>query len=87
VPDGESIRGATSAEALAVAELWLRSRRAAAGIPPAAHTDDEVRAWFREVVLPSRDVWVSARGSELRSMMVLDGLWVEQLYVAPESLH
>jgi GNAT superfamily N-acetyltransferase len=70
-----------------VAELWLRSRRAAAGIPPAAHTDDEVRAWFREVVLPSRDVWVSARGSELRSMMVLDGLWVEQLYVAPEGLH
>jgi GNAT superfamily N-acetyltransferase len=86
VAAGESIRRASGAEALAVAELWLRSRRAAAGVPPAVHTDDEVRAWFKKVVLPSCDVWVSARGSELTAMMVLDGRWVEQLYVAPESL-
>jgi GNAT superfamily N-acetyltransferase len=79
-----SLRSATIADALAVAELWLRSRRASATIPPAAHTDDEVRAWFRDVVLPSQEVWLTTYGPELTAMMVIDGEWLEHLYVAPE---
>jgi GNAT superfamily N-acetyltransferase len=79
------IRGATAADALAVAELWLRSRRAAVGVPPAAHSDDEVRAWFRDLVIPGGDVWVTHHGAVLNAVMVLAGNWVEQLYVAPES--
>jgi len=55
-------------------------------IPPAAHSDDEVRAWFRDVILPSKEVWVTTLGAELTAMMVLDGEWVEQRYVAPELL-
>jgi GNAT superfamily N-acetyltransferase len=55
-------------------------------IPPAAHSDDEVRTWFRDLVLPSQEVWVTALGPELTAMMVLDREWLEQLYVAPEHL-
>jgi GNAT superfamily N-acetyltransferase len=55
-------------------------------IPPAVHSDDEVRAWFQDVVVPSREVWVAGDGDELTAMMVLDGEWIEQLYVAPERL-
>jgi GNAT superfamily N-acetyltransferase len=73
-------------EALPVAELWLRSRRASAGIPPAAHGDDDVRAWFRSVVLPSQEVWVTDDRDGLTGMIVLDGDCVAQLYVAPEHL-
>ena len=80
------MRRAGDAEALLIAELWLRSRRGSAGIPPAAHSDDEVRVWFRDVVLPSHEVWVTSDGHDLTAMMVLDGEWVEQLYVAPEHL-
>jgi GNAT superfamily N-acetyltransferase len=81
-----SPRRATAAEALLVAELWLRSRRASMTIPPAAHSDDQVRAWFGDVVLPTKEVWVTSSGAELTAMMVLDAEWVEQLYVAPEHL-
>jgi GNAT superfamily N-acetyltransferase len=80
------IREANVADASEIAELWLGSRRAAVGVPPAAHSDDEVRAWFRDVVIPAGDVWVAHHGCVLDAMMVLAGNWVEQLYVAAESL-
>lgn len=73
-------------EAPTIAELWLRSRRAAKGIPPAAHSDDEVRAWFCEVVIPTRELWITELRGELTGLMVLDGEQLEQLYVAPEFL-
>lgn len=81
-----SPRRATEAEAHLVAELWLQSRRASVAIPPTVHGDDEVRAWFRDVVLPSKEVWVTALRAELTAMMVLNRAWVEQLYVAPDHL-
>jgi GNAT superfamily N-acetyltransferase len=85
-PD-ESIRRATQAEALPVADLLLRSRHATAGIPPGPFSDDEIRTWFREVAMPSsREVWVMARGDTLTAMMVLNAQWLEQLFVAPEHL-
>ncbi len=82
----ESIRRANQAQALAVADLLLRSRHATPGIPRGPRSDDQIRTWFREVVLPNREVWVTARGNTLTAMMVLDGRSVEQLYVAPEHL-
>ncbi|HWD65053.1 MAG TPA: GNAT family N-acetyltransferase [Solirubrobacteraceae bacterium] len=67
-----------------MANLWLESRRAAEpAIPPAAHTDAEVRAWFREVVFAGQEVWVIGPHGRPEAMMVLQGEWVEQLYVAP----
>lgn len=81
----QSIREASAADALEIAELWLRSRRAAPGVPPASHTDDEVRDWFQDVVVPAGGVWVAGQAGALEAVMVLRGDWIEQLYVAPES--
>ena len=79
-----AIREALPAEAGAVADLWLASRRAAApAIPPAVHSDAEVRSWFRDVVLPDHEVWVIGPDGALEAMMVLQDDWVDQLYVAP----
>jgi GNAT superfamily N-acetyltransferase len=80
------IREATADDAAETAELWLRSRRAAVGVPPASHTDDEVRAWFQDAVIPGGGVWVVSNAGVLDAMMVLRETWVEQLYVAPESV-
>jgi GNAT superfamily N-acetyltransferase len=81
----QPIRRARADEATAVADLWLASRRAAApAIPPPAHTDDEVRAWFRDVVLPNDEVWVIGPHQTPEAMMVLSGDWVEQPYVSPD---
>jgi GNAT superfamily N-acetyltransferase len=82
----DPVRRASEAQALPVAELLLRSRRATPGIPPGPHSDDELRTWFREVCFRSREVWVATDGGALRAMMVIEGDWVEQLFVAPEHL-
>ena len=91
------VRRAAASEARAVADVWLRSRHASVpAIPAPVHTDDEVRGWFTDVVLPTREVWVAeARASEgpsgqggptastLAAMLVLDGDWLDQLHVDP----
>jgi GNAT superfamily N-acetyltransferase len=84
-PDGNTpIRRALPDEDAAVADLWLRSRKAAGpAIPPSVHTDAEVRSWLRDVVLPSQEVWVIGSADAPQAMMVLSGDWIEQLYVAP----
>ena len=81
-----TIREATAADAVATAELWLRSRHAAPGVPSPAQSDEDVHAWFQDVVVPAGGVWVVGHGSVLEAMMVLRRNWVEQLYVAPERL-
>jgi GNAT superfamily N-acetyltransferase len=71
-------------ESLEIAELWLRSRRSSVpAIPPPVHTDEEVRTWFQEVVLPEREVWVAEAEGAVIALLALDEDWVDQLYVAP----
>jgi GNAT superfamily N-acetyltransferase len=80
------IRRAFPAEADALAALWLRSRAASVpSIPPTVHTDEEVRRWFHEVLLPSSEVWVADSEGDVVALMVLDREWIDQLYVAPNS--
>jgi GNAT superfamily N-acetyltransferase len=82
-PGGAQVRLARREEAAQLADLWLRSRRAAVpAIPPPVHGDEEVRAWFADVVLPTREVWV-VEGQPVLALLVLDGHWVDQLYVDP----
>jgi GNAT superfamily N-acetyltransferase len=79
------LRRARPDEGLEIGELWLRSRRASTpAIPPPVHTDEEVRTWFQEVVLPHREVWVGEAEGAVIALLVLDEDWVDQLYVAPD---
>jgi GNAT superfamily N-acetyltransferase len=66
-----------------LASLWLRSFSAALPTVRRAHTDDEVRAWFREVVVPGRETWVAAVDVYAIGLMVLDGEELDQLYLDP----
>jgi GNAT superfamily N-acetyltransferase len=79
------LRRAVAGDAAAVADVMIRSRRAALGsIPPAAHSEEEIRDWVRTFVLPEREVWLAAAGDgSILGVLVLDGDWVDQLYVAP----
>jgi len=57
-------------------------------IPPAVHADDEVRAWFAEVVLATHEVWVADANRfgpqpPIVGVLVLDEQWIDQLYVDP----
>jgi GNAT superfamily N-acetyltransferase len=79
-------RPARADESADVADLYLRARHAAVpAVPPLVHDDHDVRHWFATVVMPEREVWV-VDGPEdvgLVGLLVLDGDWVDQLYVHP----
>jgi GNAT superfamily N-acetyltransferase len=79
------LRRAAAGEAVAVGDLWLRSRYASVpAIPQPLHSDDGVREWFARVVLATREVWLAEVGEQVVALMVLDGDWIDQLYVDPE---
>jgi ribosomal protein S18 acetylase RimI-like enzyme len=79
------IRRATTADVSGAAEVYLRARHAAVPtIPALAHDDDDVRGWFRDVVVAERELWVAEGGSgAVVGILVLDGDHLDQLYVEP----
>ena len=50
---------------------------------PLAHTDDQVRAWIRDVVVPTNETWVAAEGAAIIGLLVLDDGSLDQLYLRP----
>jgi GNAT superfamily N-acetyltransferase len=53
---------------------------------PLAHTDDEVRGWVRDRLIPTLETWVVVDGERVVALMTLAPGWIEQLYVAPDRL-
>lgn len=80
-----AIRRGTEADARAAADVWLRARKAAIGaIPAPVHGDDDVRAWFASHVVSETELWVAeGRPGTLVGILVLEGEWLDQLYVEP----
>lgn len=81
------IRRGTPSDAEAIADLYVRARKAAAAvgsIPPPVHSDDEMRRWMSEVVIAQLDLWIAEEpvGRPV-GMLVLHEGWIEQLYVDP----
>ncbi|MER6345642.1 GNAT family N-acetyltransferase [Streptomyces sp. NPDC001595] len=81
-----ALRRATSADARPAADVWLRSFAAALPTVSRAHSDDEVRGWFQDVVVPRQETWVAeaAGGAGVVGLMVLDEAELSQLYLAPD---
>ncbi|RPE44780.1 N-acetylglutamate synthase-like GNAT family acetyltransferase [Streptomyces sp. Ag109_O5-1] len=77
------LRRAAGPDADAVADVWLRSYSAALPGVVRAHSDDEVRAYFRDVVVPERETWLAEAGGRVVGVMVLAGNVLSQLYLDP----
>lgn len=81
--DEIQLRRAESSDVEAIAEVHLASFRATYDFR-LAHTDDQVRRWLADVVLPTEEVWIAAGlDGEVVAMMALTSDMVDQLYVAP----
>ena len=79
------IRRATASDADAVATVYLRARHhAVPRIPALQGPDDSVRGWLVGVVSRGDEVWVAeTEDGVVVAMMLLEGEWIEQLYVDP----
>ena len=85
------LRPAEPADAAAVARLYLRARQELLPYAPLAHSDEEVRAWVAEHLLPGSLVTLAERDGRLAGFIassVQQGeapcLWIDQLYLQPE---
>jgi GNAT superfamily N-acetyltransferase len=78
------LRRADGPDAAGVADVWLRSFSAALPTVVRPRSDDEVRAYIRDVVVPERETWLADAGGRVVGMMVLAGDLLSQLYLAPE---
>jgi GNAT superfamily N-acetyltransferase len=80
-----TIRPADANDAPAVAALWVRSRMASIpAIPAPVHDAEDVLSWFAADVIPRGDTWVMEQGGQLVALLVLEGSWIDQLYVDPD---
>lgn len=79
------VRRATDADAESVANVWLRSFATVLPAATPVHTDDQVRAWFRDVVIPGRETWVAVVDGAVAGLLVLDDGDVDQLYIDPPA--
>ncbi|MFC8369315.1 MULTISPECIES: GNAT family N-acetyltransferase [unclassified Streptomyces] len=79
------LRRALPSDAEAAAGVWLRSFAAALPGVVRPRSDDEVRDYFRHVLIPVRETWVAeTAGGNVVGVMVLEGEELDQLYLAPE---
>ncbi len=81
------IRRARTADAAAIANVYIESRRGAARYFPTVHSDDDIRGWITSYLVPKLEVWVAedAASGKAIGMMALGGDMVEQLYIASAS--
>lgn len=80
-----TLRRATADDASQVADVWLRSFDAALPTVVRPRSDDDVRNYVRDVVVPDRETWAAeAEGHGIVGMMVLADDLLSQLYLAPD---
>lgn len=81
--DGLELRRANSSDAAEIAGLYLASFHATYDFP-LAHSDDAVRRWITDVLVPAAEVWVAvADDGATVGLMALTNDMLDQLYVAP----
>jgi GNAT superfamily N-acetyltransferase len=78
-----AIRPAAPEDADAIADVFLAARKASMPYLPDLHSEEETRAWIRDVVLERDEVWVAAAGSRVDGFLALKDDVLDHLYVAP----
>lgn len=78
-----SLTRALDSDADEIASLYLASRADALPYLRRIHTEDEVRAWIRNVALNRGETWIARRDGAIVGFITLVDEQVEHLYVLP----
>lgn len=82
-----TVRSAAVQDAAVVTEVLCLSRRQYLPFAPLIHTDEEVREWIGDVLIPGNGVYVAEREDKVVAVLAIShdqvGGWVDQLYVRP----
>jgi ribosomal protein S18 acetylase RimI-like enzyme len=85
-----SLRKATVADAKAIANVYLASRKEFIAFAALAHSDESIYQWICETLIPSNQVTVAEENGVIVGMMALsknEGIgWIDQLYLSPGSI-
>jgi len=84
------LRKATLADATAIANVYLVSRKIFVAFAPLAHSDVSIYRWIREILIPANQVVVAEEEGIIVGMMALsrkEGIgWIDQLYLSLEAI-
>jgi len=78
------VRFARTGESDMIAEVFISSRRGMTFLPT-IHTDDQIRTWIRDQMVPAHGVWVAEETGRIRGFAALSGDLLGHLYVHPED--
>jgi ribosomal protein S18 acetylase RimI-like enzyme len=76
-----TIRRATDTDADGAADVFIAARATMAYLP-ALHSETKTRAFIGSLVKEA-ETWVAERNGEVVGLAVIDGGWLEHLYVHP----
>ena len=82
MPTDVTLRRALAGDADQVASVHLDARRAAP-MPPAAHSEEEVRTWLAGRLRSDDEVWVAELDGAVAAYARMTETWLDDLYVAP----
>lgn len=85
-----TIRIAQAADAEAIGEVYLASRKTFLPYAPLAHSDEEVLRWIAQVLIPRGGVFVAIAADQIVGMMALSRAeqtgWIDQIYLRPDAV-
>jgi GNAT superfamily N-acetyltransferase len=84
IPD---LRAATLDDAASVADVYLCSRKELVACAPLVHSDEAVRGWVREHLIPAGRTTVAVVDGQVVALLAAstgtDASWIDHLYVLP----
>src|SRR5271166_2138846 len=84
------LRKATLADAKAIANVYVATRKAFIAYAAQVHSDESIYQWICETLIPANQVSVAEENGVIVGMMALsknEGIgWIDQLYLSPGSV-
>jgi GNAT superfamily N-acetyltransferase len=77
------VRLVRTGESDTIAEIFIASFRGLTFVP-IVHTDDQIRTWIRDQMVPAHEVWVADEAGSVRGFAALSGDLLGHLYVCPD---